>query len=349
MAGVLITFFLVSVVVSFFVTYGVIRLAEKKKAVSKPTRPRDIHKKPIPLWGGLAIFLSLVLLIGLAYAIVDFEQKAAIPIHYLVGAFVGALILIIFGVIDDKYKLKPHESIWGPTLAAVCAVVVGMRIDLITNPFGGFLEISQWPILAIVLTFFWLWWMQYTTKLLDGLDGLASGVVLIGTLVIFFLAISKNFFEPTTALYALIFAGVLFGFLIWNFNPAKIFLGEGGSTLVGFILGVLAIVSGSKLATALLVMGVPVLDMIWVMVRRRFFEHKKVTEGDDKHLHFRLLRAGLTHRQAVFFYYFIAAGFGASSLFLQSKQKLIALISLVLIIIGVGIWVTRRRDLKHTN
>jgi len=346
-AGVLITFFLVSVVVSFFITFGVIRLAEKKGVVAKPTRPRDIHKKPVPLWGGLAVFISLVIMVWLGFFLADLDGKILIPVHYLIGILAGGLILIIFGMVDDKHKLKAHESIWGPILAAICVVVVGIRIEVLTNPFGGLLEFGAWPILGIVITFIWLIGLMETTKLLDGLDGLASGITLIGALVIFFLSISNVYWQPTVALYALIFSGVLFGFLIWNFNPARVFLGEGGSTLVGFTLGVLAIISGAKVATALLVMGIPVLDVIWVMIRRKFFEHKKVFQGDDKHLHFRLIKAGFSHKQAVLFYYFIAASFGGASLFLQSKQKMVALVLLALMMLALGIGVTRGKEIRN--
>lgn len=342
MSIVLISFFILAIIVSFFITFKVLALAEKRQVVAKPTRPRDVHRKPVPLWGGLGIYISLVLMIGLAFLIVDLEDKLSIPVHYLFGILIGGLILVIFGLVDDKYDLKPNESIWGPILAAVCAIVVGIRIEVVTNPFGGLIEIGGW--LAIAASFFWLTGMMYTTKLLDGLDGLASGIVLIGAGVIFFLSVSNKYWQPTTALYSLIFVGVLFGFLIWNWHPARIFLGEGGSTLVGFILGVLAIISGAKLATALLVMGIPALDVVWVMARRRFFEHKKVTIADDKHLHFRLLKAGFTHKQAVLFYYFMAASFGAISLFLQSRQKAVALAGLVLIMVAVGVLVTRKES-----
>ncbi|MBU3950474.1 MAG: undecaprenyl/decaprenyl-phosphate alpha-N-acetylglucosaminyl 1-phosphate transferase, partial [Proteobacteria bacterium] len=193
-------------------------------------------------------------------------------------------------------------------------------------------------------SFLWLFGMMYTTKLLDGLDGLASGVVSIGVLVIFFLSVSNAYWQPTVALYSLIFVGVLLGFLIWNWHPAKIFLGEGGSTLVGFVLGVLAIISGAKVITALLVMGIPILDVAWVMMRRKFFEHKKISIGDSKHLHFRLLKAGFSHKRAVLFYYFIAGGFGIVSLFLQSRQKMIALLILVFVMIVIGAVVTRKNN-----
>ena len=219
-------------------------------------------------------------------------------------------------------------------------MVVGVRIGTVTNPLGGFLEFGGW--LAIVISFIWLCGMMYTTKLLDGLDGLASGIVLIGVLAIFFLSITDVYWQPTMALYTLIFAGILIGFLVWNWHPAKIFLGEGGSTLVGFVLGVLAIISGAKVATALLVMGIPILDVIWVIARRKFLEHHRVSIGDSKHLHFRLLKAGFSHKRAVLFYYFIAASFGAVSLFLQSRQKMVALALLALLMLVIGIIVTRR-------
>lgn len=184
MSIVLITFFIFSIIVSFFVCFGVLRLAERKKVLAKPTRPRDIHRKPVPLWGGLGIYISLVIMVGLAFFIVDLEDKLAVPIHYLLGILVGGLVLIIFGMADDKYGFRPHQSIWGPILASVCVLVVGIRITVVTNPLGGLTEIGGW--LAIVVSFLWLFGMMYTTKLLDGLDGLASGVVGIGALVIFF-------------------------------------------------------------------------------------------------------------------------------------------------------------------
>lgn len=344
MSLILISFFIGSVVLSFFVTFFVMMLAEKKKVMARPRRLRDIHKKPVPLWGGLGIYVCLAVMIGLAFAIVDFEDKLAIPIHYMIGVLVGALILIIFGLVDDKYDLKAHESIWGPILASVCAVTVGIRVGVITNPLGGMIEFAGW--LGIGVTFLWFLGMMYTTKLLDGLDGLASGIVLIGTVVIFFLSLSNKYWQPTVGLYAFIFAGVLIGFLIWNWHPARVFLGEGGSTLVGFILAVLAIVSGAKVATALLVMGIPALDVIWVMIRRGLIERKSPFRGDEKHLHFRLLKVGLKHKQAVLTYLAIAASFGATSLFLQSREKMIALAALALIMVAGGVLVTRCEEIK---
>ncbi|MFA6549622.1 MAG: alpha/beta fold hydrolase, partial [Candidatus Margulisiibacteriota bacterium] len=141
--------------------------------------------------------------------------------------------------------------------------------------------------------------------------------------------------QPDTALLAIIFAGSMLGFLPWNFHPAKIFLGEAGSTLAGFLIGTLAVISGGKIATALLVMGIPILDVLWVILRR-LTTSASVFKADRKHLHFRLLDLGLSHRQTVMFLYFISAAFGVSGIFLQSAGKLIALFILVSVMILLG-------------
>jgi len=174
--------------------------------------------------------------------------------------------------------------------------------------------------------------MMYTTKLLDGLDGLVSGITVVGSFIIFGVAMSKNVAQPNTALLALILGGAFLGFLIFNWRPAKIFLGEGGSLFAGLILGTLAIISGSKIATTLLIMGIPILDVVWV-IGRRFFNKRAVSLGDRKHLHFRLLDAGFSHQRAVIFYIFLTALFGSLALVLQTFGKLIALLILFIVMV----------------
>ena len=184
----------------------------------------------------------------------------------------------------------------------------------------------------------WLWMMGmiYTTKFLDGLDGLTSGIAVIGGLTMFALSLTEKVNQPITAGLAVIFAGAFLGFLIYNFYPASIFLGESGSTLAGFGLGILAIILGAKIATALLVMGIPILDVAWVIVRRVFYRSSPFV-GDRKHLHYRLLDIGLTHRKAVLALYAISALFGFTAVFLQSLGKLIALVILLLLMVGIAI------------
>jgi UDP-GlcNAc:undecaprenyl-phosphate GlcNAc-1-phosphate transferase len=178
---------------------------------------------------------------------------------------------------------------------------------------------------------------MYTTKLLDGLDGLVSGITVIGSLIIFGIAMSNNVAQYNTALLALMLAGAYSGFLLFNFNPAKIFLGEGGSLLAGFLLGVLAIISGSKVATTILIMGIPILDVIWTIFRRMKAGKNPFKTADRKHLHFRLLDVGLNQKQAVIFLYFLTALFGSFALFLQTLGKVVTFIILIIVMIILGL------------
>ena len=129
--------------------------------------------------------------------------------------------------------------------------------------------------------------MMYTTKLLDGVDGLVSGLGVIGGFVIFLFTATTNYFQPDIALASAIFGGASLGFLIFNWHPAKIFLGEGGSLLIGYILGVLAIISGGKIAIALLILGIPILDVLWTIIRRLLKKQNPFKFSDKLHLHHR--------------------------------------------------------------
>ncbi|MBI4262381.1 undecaprenyl/decaprenyl-phosphate alpha-N-acetylglucosaminyl 1-phosphate transferase, partial [Candidatus Uhrbacteria bacterium] len=276
-----------------------------------------------------------------------------IATKYLIGIFFGGLVIMIGGFLDDRWHWKPGKQIIFPVLAAFIVIASGIGITFITNPFGGQIHLDGWQRIlfwfqgipyrltlpADVFTLLWLLGMMYTTKFLDGLDGLVSGVTVIGGLVIAALALDPIVHQNGTALLALILAGAFFGFIPWNWHPAKIFLGEGGSIFAGFMLGVLAIISGSKVTTTLLVVGIPILDTLWVILRRIFWEHRSPFAGDRKHLHHRLLDLGFSHRAVVLMLYFLAAYFGITALFLQSSGKLIALLILsgTMVLLGAGL------------
>jgi len=166
------------------------------------------------------------------------------------------------------------------------------------------------------------------------LDGLASSVTGVGALMVMLLSLTAAYYQPDVALLSAVVIGAIVGFLFWNFHPATIFLGEGGSTFVGFLLGVLAVISGGKLATALLVLGIPLLDAVWVVVRRfRAGGLKQIFVGDRKHLHHRLYDLGLGQKQVVLVYVMVASAFGVTALFFQSREKLVALVVLCLIML----------------
>jgi len=344
--------FIIALLLTAVLTPLVKRLALKYKILDEPGQEeRKIHKKPIPLLGGVAIYFAVVVIVAVIWFATDWIDNGAIEAKHLFGVLAGLTFLLIGGVLDDRYNLKPSNQFIWPILAALSLIFAGIGIDRITNPFGGTIALNQWEWILFwwqgmaykltlpsdIFTFFWILGMIYTTKFLDGLDGLASGITGIGALMIFFLALYTQYFQPDVAMLAAVVAGAMAGFLVFNFNPAKIFLGEAGSTICGFLLGTLAIISGGKIATALLVMGIPVLDVLWVIVRRTFIEKKSPFKGDRKHLHFRMLDVGFSQRQAVLFFYLIAAIFGTATLFLQSQYKLLTLgiLAVVMLIMGL--------------
>ncbi len=319
-------------------TFFVIKIAKKFNILDHPVGSRKIHKKPIPLIGGLAIFISYFLLL---FVFSSHFLSGALEIKHLLGFFLGALIIIIGGVLDDKYNLRPSKQIVFPLLALLAIVWGGIEIVRISNPFGGIIEIGNYYLVSPILISLWLLGMMYTTKLLDGVDGLVSGIGAIGSFIIFLFTLTPNYYQPDIAFAALLFAGVLAGFLVFNWNPAKIFLGEGGSLLVGYVLGVLAIISGAKIAMALLIMGIPILDVCWTIARRVLKGKNPFRFSDRQHLHHRLLDLGLSQKQTVLVFYSLSFIFGFSGLFLQSRGKFLALLLLAVLMFVVVLFFWR--------
>ncbi len=346
----LIAYFLIAFFLSFIFT-RIVRWGMKKMRVVDfaGKEKRKIHTKNIPLGGGLAIFFSFFLCTFFALWIGDIGSD--IQAKKFFGVFLGGVILMIGGFLDDKYVLKPRQQVVFPILATLTAITFGIGLESITHPTGGVLFLNQIQIsieglgkillLADILVFFWLMGMMFTTKLLDGMDGLATGIVAIGAIMVFFISEQPQWFQPEVSLVAITFAGACLGFLVWNFHRAKIFLGEGGSLFLGYILGSLAIISGSKVATTLLVMGIPILDVGRVIIRR-IQKGKSIVKGDSEHLHFLLLQSGLGQTQTVLLFYSIAFVFGISTLFLQTKEKIIALLFLFVLMLLVGIWFSKK-------
>lgn len=342
--------FIATFLISLVGTVLIRKIAIKLNIVDRPGMPRKVHQQAVPLLGGVAVFFSFALILLILSYFTDFIVKDFILLKYIWGIVLASLVIMIGGFWDDKYNLAPRWQLIFPVLAAVIIIASGIGINHVRNPFGGIIRFDQWELVlfhwqgmpykitapADIFTFIWLLGMMYTTKLLDGLDGLVSGNTLIGAVIIFIIAMSTTVAQYNTGLMAIILAGAFAGFLVFNWHPAKIFLGEGGSLWAGLMLGVLAIISGSKVATTLLIMGVPILDVIWVITRRLASGKNPFKFADRKHLHFRLLDVGLSHRQAVSFYLLLTALFGSFAIFLQTFGKLIALLVLVLVMAILG-------------
>ncbi|MDO8572125.1 MAG: MraY family glycosyltransferase [bacterium] len=349
--------FLFSAAFSFSIlaTWVIKKIALRFDITDKPGEQRKIHTRPIPLLGGCAVYCGVVAVLFL-YSFFAPPQWPSfvgtnVSFQQLTGILLGGAFLMLGGALDDRYVLKPLQQIIWPIFAVGTVIASGVVVDRVTNPFGGTIELASLGLFfPQCVTFLWLMIVIYTTKFLDGLDGLVSGMTVIGSLIIALLSLFF-FINIPTALLAIITAGAFAGFLVFNFHPAKIFLGEAGSTFAGLMLGVLAVMSGAKFATAVLILGLPILDATWVIFRRVVFEKKSPFKGDRKHLHFRLLDAGLSHRQAVLFIYLLGVGFGLSALFLQSAQKLvsIALLGIILCVVLTVLFFIERKKLRLTK
>lgn len=325
--------FVVAFVGAVMVTPLVRSGARALGVLDAPTLPRKQHTHPTPLLGGTAIWVAFVgaVAIGLYWYPDVFD---ALSTRLLVGMLFASGVLMIGGYLDDRYALPPRTQILFPSIAAMCMVLVGVRIDTITNPLGvGVITLPD--VVATVGTWVWLMVMMYTTKLLDGLDGLATGVSAIGSLMIVALTATVAFWQPDIGALAAAVAGACIGFLVYNFHRASIFLGEGGSVLLGFLLGTCAIVAGSKIATTLLVLGVPVADMVRVAVMR-WVRRAPVTRGDATHVHHLLLRAGFSHRTTVLLLYAFALTFGMTTLVASPWQKALTILAIVLLTWGIA-------------
>lgn len=323
------------------VTADVVRFfALHLRVVDAPDGGRKQHAAPTPLLGGVAVYIGVALPTLAMLVFTDHLETGDIGGREFAGLLLGGLVLIIGGALDDRYNLHPRVSFAFPLVAVAVATITGIGMSKLTNPFA----VDPFVLTAGVsaaFTFVWLLATTYTTKLLDGVDGIATGVTTIGCAMVAFLALTEKFYQPDVAILAAVAGAAGLGFLLWNAPPARIFLGEGGSTFLGFMLGTLAVISGGKVATALLVLGIPALDVAFVITRRLLKRKNPFTSSDRQHLHLQLLDRGWTPRQVLVLYTSLAFLFGLTTLVFVSWQKIVALAILGLCALFGAVWLTR--------
>jgi len=331
--------FAIAFVLALVLTPVVGRLAARWGVVAAPGGRRK-HPRSVPKLGGVALYLAFVAAILLAQ-LLPVEHGDPKETIRLAGLLVGGTLLFIVGLIDDWRELGPRPQLLAQLLAAVIAIACLIIIEYVNNPFTGRWT-SQFPYwFTFLFTLFWLMGMTNTVNWLDGLDGLAVGVVAIEAAVLFINAAFK--LEPpqeSVALLPLALLGATLGFLPYNFFPARIFIG-GGALWLGFTLGALSIIGGAKAAALLLVMWIPILDVTWQIISR-VRRGRNPAVGDRGHLHFRLQDMGIAQWKIVLAYYSFCAFFGALTLIVSSQLfKLMALGVMGLIVVGVMVWLTR--------
>ena len=307
---------------AFGLTPVVSRLASRLRLVDVPGQLwRKQHGRAVPLAGGTAVWLAFWLALGL-WLWLEGAEMHLLPPRWYWGMLLGSSCLMIGGWLDDRLRLPAVLSWLFPVSAAVLAPWCGIGEDLtaLSNPFGAPIPLTVRLLgvpLSGVVTGMWLLGMTYTTKLLDGVDGLVATISVLAALVLLVVAFTPQVYQPRAAILAALLAAALVGFLPYNLPPATVFLGEGGSTFLGFMIAVLAVIVDGKIATAVLVMGVPMLDVIMVVISRGLARQNPFT-GDRRHLHFRLLDLGLNPKQAVGLYAAVVAGCGLAAVVVQT-------------------------------
>lgn len=341
---------------TLFLTPVVGGLARRFQVMDQPgLLERKRLRRPVPLWGGMAIIMVFTWVILLFHHF-KLLPHGLVPWPSILGLLLGGTILLLGGILDDRYALPPWAQFFWTVSAVLVAVASGITISTVRNPFGGLIQFSGTEIplgmlfghlLQIhfpgdVLAFVWILTLTYTTKVLDGLDGLVSGLTTIAAVLIFGVALRPELNQPDVAVLAAAAAGAFAGFLVWNAPPALMFLGESGSTFAGFLLGSLAVISGSKVATTMLILGVPIVDLAFVVIGR-LRDRKRITVGDVRHLHFRLLAAGVSEKNAVLFFYAAAILFGLIGLLASTAGKLVSFFLLG----GCMVLVSRHMERRH--
>lgn len=333
--------FFVSAIISYLVVPSIIELANKIGAIDVPKDTRRVHKTPIPRIGGLAIFIGF-----LVSAILFIPPNTKV-----LATLLASGIIIIMGIIDDISPLKAKSKLLVQILCAGIITWAGIRIDFFTHPFEDNILIGV-KLLSIPITIFWIVGITNTVNLIDGLDGLAAGISAIAALTLTVVAVTSN--QYLTAILLMGVAGGAVGFLPYNFNPAKIFMGDTGSLFLGFILSVTSILGTIKGATILAViiplfaLAIPILDTSFAIIRR-FLAGKPIMEADKGHLHHRLLAKGLSQKKTVLYLYGIASLLGISSLLLQKSDFISGAFVISGDIILVFIGVKRLRILEDVK
>lgn len=333
--------FLVSTAIAFLSTIPTIYFAKKWKLVTdRDTRkhPAHTHKGIIPRGGGIPIYLAL-LISSLIYLQ---------PNHIVTGILIANGLLLLLGLFDDKYDISPYFRFFVNLTISTMAIGFGLGIPYISNPFGEVIRLDIWRItfdffgtrtilvLADLLAIIWLTWIMNMVNWSKGIDGQLPGFV---SITAFFLGLLAQRFSGhdisahNVMILSFIVSGAYAGFLPFNFYPQKIMPGYGGGAIAGFLLGILSILSFGKVGTSILILAVPMIDAVYTILRR-LRKKQSPFRADWGHFHHRLLEIGWGKRRIAFFYWLISLILGISSLFLSGIQKILAFITVGIVLLS---------------
>lgn len=336
--------FAMAFVISLLMTPFSKKFAFKVGAVAVPNA-RSMHQKPMPLAGGTAIVVGFAITV-----LILAPMMKSFRLENYVGLILGSILITVVGLLDDIYDLNARIKLFFQILAALIVVFTGTTIELISWPFASHGVLMLGPFSEIV-TIIWIIGLTNAVNLIDGLDGLATGVSSIAALSLMFVSIL--FKEPMVVLLTASLAGACIGFLPHNFNPATIFMGDTGSTFLGFTLAVISAKGFIKsytaitIVVAILVLGLPIFDTSFAILRR-LINRQPVMKADRGHLHHRLVDKGYSHKRAVLTLYGISGVFGiAGVLVAMNDTKLALFIVILMALVWAGdLWYTGREKKK---
>jgi UDP-GlcNAc:undecaprenyl-phosphate/decaprenyl-phosphate GlcNAc-1-phosphate transferase len=309
---------------------------------------RRLHPRPIPRPGGLAIavaFGAAIFLFWLVDRIAGhpflIPEEVRSPRFTLTA--IAAVLGMGIGLVDDLFELRARWQFLGLIIVAGVIVLAGIHIDFVNDPFSDRLVELAFPV-AVAFTMFWIVGMNVALNFIDGLDGLAAGVAAIAAVTLGGLALLPQVAEPFVAWMAFTLAGGIAGFLLFNFHPARLFLGTTGVAFVGTMLAVLSVFGTAKVAAALLVLGVPIIDTFYVLIRR-VVTGQPPFAPDRGHFHHRLLDVGLTHQQAVLLIYALTTLLGSLAFLISGRAQMATFIGLV-VLLGIAVMALAQRSSK---
>lgn len=332
MANYFIAFFS-ALIVSFILTPPARLLAFKVGALDIPKDPRKIHKKPMPYFGGLAIYVAIM---SCMVVYMPHNQTN-------IAIMAGATIIVLTGIVDDMFGMNAKVKLLMQIVAAAVAIYGGVKIHFVTNPLSA-TGMSLLRNLTVPITLFWIVGITNTINLIDGLDGLASGIASIAATTLLFTASLKGY--DFIVMQCAIIAGASLGFLPFNFNPAKIFMGDTGALLLGYMLAVTSVLGMVKsvAAVALVVpvfaLGIPIFDTTFAIIRR-YINKKPIMQADKDHLHHKLMKKGLNQRQTVLIMYFISMVLGVAAIVVSDAEPVIGFIVIGVVMVLVFYFANR--------
>jgi len=319
-------------------------IARKYNIADHPSE-RRINTKPVPRAGGLAVagafalIGTLLVIFSAQFGLSAGSGSAELTSDGAAALLLGTVIAGVIGLIDDRYDLRARWQIIGQFLIALIPIAFGLRIAFISNPFGAG-DLLFPDAIALGVTIFWTLGMQNSMNFIDGLDGLSGGISLFAAVTLGVIALPTS---PLLAALSFTLAGALAGFLRFNFYPASIYMGTSGILAVAYALAVLALLGTAKVAAALLILGVPIIDALFVIVGRIAAGRSPYTP-DESHIHRRLLSYGFSHRGSVLVLYALTAALSILALLLTGSATLYAFMGLLVVLGGVVAYLSRASE-----